>query len=205
LASFAAGLALEVTPIHGFAAESDPPEAPPIASVNLGFYAASNPDFVVPRRAPRAPIAGTGESRTIVRTVHADGPPQQSSFWVQAPDFKDASPLTGRGSFTGAGANSLSVAGIGLGTGPAPITHAAKRDLDRRCENAQRVCSNDRNATSGGASLAELSPLGWLVGALNVGIGTYLLITSDRRTGSATSIGADFYKGGGGLKIRRQW
>jgi hypothetical protein len=50
-----------------------------------------------------------------------------------------------------------------------------------------------------------MSAVGWAVGVLGVSAGAYLIVTSNPRTGTQTAIGTDFYKGGAGLKVSRNW
>jgi len=85
---------------------------------------------------------------------------------------------------------------------------AGKREiLDCRCDAALQRCSNDgRNATASALAQTALNPLGWLLGALGiVGTGAYLLVTSDRGSGTQTNIQTDFFKKGIGLRVRREW
>jgi hypothetical protein len=78
--------------------------------------------------------------------------------------------------------------------------------FERQAEGTPRSRFIDsRNATSGGMSLDAVNEVGWLVGALGVGLGTYLIVTGDKASGRETSIGPDFFGKGGGLRVRRRW
>ena len=95
---------------------------------------------------------------------------------------------------------------VGLGFGATTGVLALKKEaLDRQCADPIRICSPDGKAASGSGSLSALSAVGWLVGIAGVSTGTYLIISSNRRTGTETVIGADMYKRGAGLKISRYW
>jgi hypothetical protein len=95
---------------------------------------------------------------------------------------------------------------LGLGFGATTSVLALKKDaLDRQCADPIRICSPDGKAASGSGSMSALSAVGWLVGIAGVSTGTYLIISSNKHTGSETAIGADMYKRGAGLKVSRYW
>ena len=95
---------------------------------------------------------------------------------------------------------------LGLGFGATTSVLAMKKDaLDRQCADPIRICSPEGKATSGNGSLSALSAVGWFVGLAGVSTGTYLILSSNRRTGSETAIGADVYRRGAGLKVSRHW
>ena len=95
---------------------------------------------------------------------------------------------------------------VGLGFGATTSVLAAKKEaLDRQCADPIRICSPDGKALTGGGSRAALSAAGLLVGLAGLSTGAYLVISSNRRTGSQTAIGADAYKRGAGLNVSRYW
>jgi hypothetical protein len=150
--------------------------------------------WVVPRRAPRELFARSQVGRTVERPVGFDSsvlasPPLDHGDTNQPGGF-----LPGKGPLT--------VAGIRLGTGPSPMLLSKRYAPDTRCDCPHK-CGPDKGAVSSGFSLDGVSSVGWIVGAVNLGLGAFLLMTNDRKTGAETSIGADIYRGGGGLKFRR--
>ena len=62
-----------------------------------------------------------------------------------------------------------------------------------------------KNATSDGLSLGDVSEAGWVVGAVGVAVGAYLLVTSDKKSGRETTVGTDFFAKGVGLRVRRRF
>jgi hypothetical protein len=99
----------------------------------------------------------------------------------------------------------LKIAGIDLGAPKSQQpTVSSKIPFDHQAETRPRW-SDSRNATSNGLSLGEVSNVGWLVGALGVGVGAYLLVTSDKKSGQETAIGPDFFAKGAGLRVRRRF
>jgi hypothetical protein len=95
---------------------------------------------------------------------------------------------------------------VGLGFGATTSVISLKKEtLDRQCADPIRICSADGRGASGRASLSAMSAVGWAVGVLGVSAGAYLIVTSNPRTGTQTAIGTDFYKGGAGLKVSRNW
>jgi len=101
-------------------------------------------------------------------------------------------------------ARGLVIAGIRLNAGCTGATLNPRLLNDTRC-NGSFKCVGERGARSDGYSLGKVSPAGWIVGALNTTVGALLLLTNKRKADAQTSIGADVYNHGGGLKIRRQF
>jgi hypothetical protein len=96
----------------------------------------------------------------------------------------------------------LKIAGIDIGAAKSPATVSSKLP---QADTVRPRWSDNRNATSNGLSLGEVSDVGWLVGAVGVGVGAYLLVTSDRKSGHETTIGTDIFSKGVGLRVRRSW
>jgi hypothetical protein len=96
----------------------------------------------------------------------------------------------------------LKIAGLDIGAAKSPATVSSKSQVE---PPPRPRWSDSRNATSNGLSLDEVSEFGWLVGALGVGVGAYLLVTSDKKSGAETTIGTDFFSKGAGLRVRRRF
>ncbi|HEX4340006.1 MAG TPA: hypothetical protein VH062_29060 [Polyangiaceae bacterium] len=97
---------------------------------------------------------------------------------------------------------SLGLAGIGIGATTA-LAFNRKDPLDRQCADPIRICSPDGKASPG--SMTALSAAGWAIGVLGVTTGTVLILTNNPKTGRETALGTDFYRGGAGLKVSRNW
>lgn len=145
--------------------------------------------FAVGRRAPR---------ETLLRSAAATPRPPT---WVHL----DATASGTRNQDRVGDAPGIKIAGISLTT-KSPATMSQRGPNDRLGDPAHKTrWSDGRNATSSGLSLDAVSGVGWLVGALGIGVGTYLLVTSDKSKGRETTLGADFYSKGVGLRVRRRW
>jgi hypothetical protein len=99
----------------------------------------------------------------------------------------------------------LKIAGIDIGAAKSQATVSSKMAFDRQAETQRPRWSDSRNATSNGLALDEVSEVGWVVGAVGVGVGAFLLVTSDKKSGQETTIGTDFFSKGAGLRVRRRW
>jgi hypothetical protein len=98
----------------------------------------------------------------------------------------------------------LKIAGIDIGSAKIQPTVSSKIPFDRQADARPRW-NDSKNATSDGLSLGDVSDVGWVVGALGVGVGAYLLVTSDKKSGRETTIGTDFFSKGAGLRVRRRF
>jgi len=143
--------------------------------------------FSVPRRAPRE----------ILLSVTA--PSSRPPAWVRL-ERTDSRSLGAERASDGPG---FKIAGISL----VPQRSSTQKGPNDRLGDAsvRNRWSESRNATSSGLSLDAVSGIGWLVGALGIGVGTYLLVTSDKSKGHETTVGPDFYSKGAGLRVRRRW
>jgi hypothetical protein len=98
----------------------------------------------------------------------------------------------------------VGVAGLGVGAVFGAMALGKKHVTDEQCNDTTKVCSQEgKDAASTGATFATVSTVGWVVGVLGVGAGTYFLLTSDSKSGSETALATDVYAGGGGLRLRR--
>ncbi|HEX7669325.1 MAG TPA: hypothetical protein VF395_07080 [Polyangiaceae bacterium] len=118
-------------------------------------------------------------------------------------------PRPGRidGKVIGLVAGGIGIGGLGLGA-TMGFFALQKNVADKQCNDTLRMCSSDgKNATSNGASLQAVSTVGWIVGALGIGTGTYFLVTSRRpkKMGVETAVGPDFYSGRAGFHVSRRW
>lgn len=169
------------------------------------------PTRTVPRRA-RLETRLVSEVRELPRRPHgADGPDGPARAGVKragvtfTPARRDTGGATPRKvlAFVVGG---IGIGGLGLGA-TAGLLALQRNTPDRQCNDTLRMCSaENRGTTSHGGSLVHVSQIGWAVGALGIGTGVYLLVTTRKPAGGAdTAIGPDLYAGGAGLHVTRRW
>lgn len=102
-------------------------------------------------------------------------------------------------------AGGIGVAGLGLGTIAGILALGKKSDVDADCP-ADKLCNSSKgpDAADSGRTLARLSTVGWIVGAVGVGAGAYLILSSDSG-GSKTALQASPTVGGAQLGLFRTW
>lgn len=174
------------------AARSAAGQSLPRPSLSVEEYAGSlSPStLVVRKRAPLAVSLSRHRVSPFVPVVDHDPRPAQTD-----------------GKIVGLVAGGIGIGGLGLGA-TMGLLAAHKNVPDKQCADTLNICSRDgKNATSNGASLEAVSAIGWIVGALGIGTGTYFLATSERpkKMGVETAVGPDFYWGGAGLHVSRRW
>ncbi|HEX4335408.1 MAG TPA: hypothetical protein VH062_05810 [Polyangiaceae bacterium] len=97
----------------------------------------------------------------------------------------------------------VGVAGLGVGLGTGLMALGKKSTADEQCSDKLRVCSAaGRDAASSGRTLAIVSTVGWIAGALGVGAGAYFIITSKPRA-PQTALSTDIGPGTASLRFTR--
>lgn len=95
------------------------------------------------------------------------------------------------------------VAGLGVGLSTGIMALGKKSTADADCSNTLKVCTAEgRDAASSGRTLAVVSTVGWIVGALGVGAGAYFILTSSPKSGQ-TALATDFGPTGAALRMTR--
>jgi hypothetical protein len=97
----------------------------------------------------------------------------------------------------------VGVAGLGVGLVTGVMALGKKSTTDSECSSKLQVCTAaGRDAASSGRTLAVVSTVGWIVGALGVGAGAYFILTSSPKTGQ-TALVTDVGPGGAALRVTR--
>lgn len=97
----------------------------------------------------------------------------------------------------------VGVAGLGVGLTTGLMAVGKKSTTDSQCNGTLQVCSAEgRDAASSGRTLAVVSTVGWIVGALGVGAGAYFILTSSPK-GGQTALATDFGTTGAALRVTR--
>jgi len=101
----------------------------------------------------------------------------------------------------------VGVVGLGVGLTTGLMALGKKSTTDSQCVDALQRCSPEgHDAASAGRTLAAVSTVGWIVGALGVGAGAYLILSSGSdKGGSSTALETRVVPGGAALAIRRRF
>jgi hypothetical protein len=87
----------------------------------------------------------------------------------------------------------VGVAGLGVGAVAGGLALGKKSITDKECNSATQVCTQKgKDAASAGRTLALVSTVGWIAGALGVGAGAYFILTSGphgEKTAIVTEVG----------------
>jgi hypothetical protein len=103
-------------------------------------------------------------------------------------------------------AGGVGVAGLAVGLTTGIMALGKKSITDEQCNDKLRVCTAEgRDAASSGRTLAIVSTVGWVVGALGVGAGAYFILTSSPKSHNETALVTDVVPGGAGLRVVRTW
>jgi hypothetical protein len=103
-------------------------------------------------------------------------------------------------------AGGVGVAGLAVGLTTGIMALGKKSITDQQCNDRLRVCTAEgRDAASSGRTLAIVSTVGWIVGALGVGAGAYFILTSSPKSHNETALVTDVVPGGAGLRVVHTW
>jgi hypothetical protein len=99
-------------------------------------------------------------------------------------------------------AGGVGIAGLGVGLTTGIMALGKKSTTDEQCSEKLHVCTPEgRDAASSGRTLAVVSTVGWVVGALGVGAGAYFILTSSPKSKTETALVTDVVPGGAGLRV----
>jgi hypothetical protein len=103
-------------------------------------------------------------------------------------------------------AGGVGIVGIGVGITTGIMALGKKSTTDEQCSEALQRCSQEgHDAASSGRTLATVSTVGWIVGALGVGAGVYLVLTSGGEKGPVTAIETRALPGGAALSLKHRF
>jgi len=99
----------------------------------------------------------------------------------------------------------VGLAGLVVGSVTGAMLLGKKKTVDDNC-NADKLCTQaGTDAAESGRSLAPWTTAGLIVGVAGIGVGAYLVLTSDSGNGTQTAISASPVAGGMQLKWDRTW
>jgi hypothetical protein len=100
----------------------------------------------------------------------------------------------------------VGVVGVGVGITAGILALGKKSTANSQCDDARQICSQEgHDAASSGRTLAAVSTVGWIVGALGVGAGVYLVLTSSGDKGPATALATHAIPGGAALSVTHRF
>ena len=100
----------------------------------------------------------------------------------------------------------VGVAGLGVGAVTGLMALSKQKTAEDNCSDALQACNQTGvDAASSGRTLALVSTIGWVVGALGVGAGAYFILTSDGDSGAETALGTEVGPGGARLSLHHRW
>ncbi len=83
------------------------------------------------------------------------------------------------------------------------FARSAETEHHDECNDQTRTCTTaGQDAAESATRLSIMSNVGWILGGVGVGLGTYLLITDESEE---TALGAQFTTTGAGLQLRRRF
>ena len=98
----------------------------------------------------------------------------------------------------------VGIAGVVFGSITGVMALGKKSTVDEECDGARFCSGAGADAASSGSTLATLSTVGWVVGALGIGAGAYFLLT-DEKAGPKTGFRAGLTPSGSALSLFHQW
>jgi hypothetical protein len=103
-------------------------------------------------------------------------------------------------------AGGVGVAGLGVGLTTGLMALGKKSITDEQCSSRLQLCTAEgRDAAAAGRTLAVVSTVGWVVGALGVGAGVYFILTSSPKSQTETALVTSVLPGGAGLRVVRSF
>jgi hypothetical protein len=103
-------------------------------------------------------------------------------------------------------AGGVGIVGIGVGITTGIMALGKKSTAEEQCSDTLQRCSQEgHDAASSGRTLAAVSTVGWIVGALGVGAGAFLILTSDGEKGTVTALETRAVPGGAALSFKHRF
>jgi len=135
-----------------------------------------------------------------------EGAPVESGGAAPAPQTAEPAPTGFGRRQLGFVLGGVGIAGLGVGVTAGILTLGKKSTTDSQCDPGRQICSQEgHDAASAGRTLAAVSTVGWIVGALGVGAGVYLILTSDSDKGSSTALQTSVIPGGAALAVHSRF
>jgi hypothetical protein len=138
----------------------------------------------------------------------APGPALPAKAAPSAALSSDKAPVSGEGGgsdrrLLGWVIGGVGVAGLGVGAITGAMALGKKSTADDQCNSSTHVCSAEgRDAASAGRTLAVVSTVGWIAGAIGVGTGVYFILTGSPKH-AQTALVTEITPLGAGLRLTR--
>ena len=156
---------------------------------------------------------GRSESRVVVeltegeqRELTVEAGAQDSAVGASATDGSMIGPTRDTGSGSGQKTLGFVIGGVGIaGLAVSLVAGAqalsAKQKVEDNCP--QKRCNEEGlDAADSGKTWVTVSNVAFAVGAVGIGVGAYLVLSSGSSRGSETALGAHALPGGGALRLR---
>lgn len=138
-------------------------------------------------------------------TSAATETPATESHEASSPAAEQTTPRFGRRQL-GFVIGGIGIAGVGVGVTAGVLTLGKKSTADSQCDPVRQICSQEgHDAASAGRTLAAISTVGWIVGAVGVGAGAYLVLTSYGSKSSSTALETTVLPGGAALAVHHRF
>ncbi|MCA9631120.1 MAG: tetratricopeptide repeat protein [Myxococcales bacterium] len=98
----------------------------------------------------------------------------------------------------------IGVAGVVIGSVTGLMALGKQSTVDDECDSNGFCSAAGADAASSGSSLATISTIGWVVGALGIGAGAYFLLSGEKE-GPKTGFRAGFTPTGSALSLFHTW
>jgi hypothetical protein len=102
-------------------------------------------------------------------------------------------------------AGGIGVAGLAVGAVTGIMALGKKKDVDANCDADKWCTQSGTDAAHDGKKLGQLSTAGWIVGAVGIGAGAILILTSPSKTGAQSALQVSPAVGGAMLGWSRTW
>ena len=99
----------------------------------------------------------------------------------------------------------IHIPGIGIDATTGLSGRVKKSTADRKCDNPGYCPDGVLGDARRGPSLAAVSAAAYTVSALSVGLGAYLVLSTDPHTGAQTSLATDLIHNGAVVRVSRRW
>ena len=155
-----------------------------------------------PGRARSSTKVSLAEAETKTIEARAGAPSSagpSSSGTTTAPPADDGSGRRTAGYVVGG----IGAAGIVVGAITGFMVLGKKSTVDDNCNAAKRCSQTGLDAADSGKTLGTVSGIGFIAGAVGLGVGTWLVLSSDGK--KETAIGPSVLPGGGGVSVKGSW
>ncbi|MEB2313550.1 MAG: hypothetical protein OZ921_03590 [Sorangiineae bacterium] len=143
-----------------------------------------------------------GEQRALDVTVGASAPSSGPGSAPEQPPSQDpGASASGSGTRTaGYVVGAVGVAGVAVGAITGLMVLGKKSVADNNCDDAKRCNQTGADAADAGRTLGAVSTTGFIVGAVGLGLGAYLVLSSGPSGEATSALSTEPLPGGAGLR-----